>query len=105
MVPVVATIVSSASRVAGRRGARTGSNLRAATVPTAHAHRVELLELIDDAPADAPAGILELRDCHTAMVEITAPELDPAARIIRVPLTKLRRSPDPLSWDRLASRL
>jgi hypothetical protein len=49
--------------------------------------RVELLEPIDD----APAGVLELRDRDTAMVEITAPELDPAARIIFVPLVKLRR--------------
>jgi hypothetical protein len=53
--------------------------------------RVELLEPIDDAPAGARGGILELRDRDTAMVEITAPELDPAARIIFVPLVKLRR--------------
>ena len=53
--------------------------------------RVELLEPIDDAPAGARGGVLELRDPDTAMVEITAPELDPAARIIFVPLVKLRR--------------
>ena len=49
--------------------------------------RVELLEPI----AGARGGVLELRDRDTAMVEITAPKLDPAARIIFVPLTKLRR--------------
>ena len=53
--------------------------------------RVELLEPIDDAFAGARGGVLELRDRATAMVEITAPELDPAARIIFAPLTKLRR--------------
>jgi hypothetical protein len=53
--------------------------------------RVELLEPIDDAPAGARGGVLELRDRDTAMVEITAPKLDPAARIIFVPLAKLRR--------------
>jgi hypothetical protein len=53
--------------------------------------RVELLEPIDDAPAGARGGVLELRDRHTAMVEITMPKLDPAARIIFVPLAKLRR--------------
>jgi hypothetical protein len=52
--------------------------------------RVELLEPIDDAPAGA-RGVLELRDRDTAMVEITAPKLAPAARIIFVPLAKLRR--------------
>jgi hypothetical protein len=54
-------------------------------------HRVELLEPMDAAPAGARGGVLELRDRDTAMVEITTPELDPAARIIFVPLTKLRR--------------
>ena len=53
--------------------------------------RVKLLEPIDDAPAGARGGVLELRDRDTAMVKITAPELDPAARIIFVPLVKLRR--------------
>lgn len=53
--------------------------------------RVELLEPIDDAPASARGGVLELRDRDTAMVEITAPQLDPAARIIFVPVAKLRR--------------
>jgi hypothetical protein len=53
--------------------------------------RVELLEPIDDAPAGARGGVLELRDRDTAMVEITTPDLDAAARIIFVPLAKLRR--------------
>ena len=53
--------------------------------------RVELLEPIDDAPPGARGGVLELRDHDTAMVEITTPKLDPAARIIFVPVAKLRR--------------
>jgi hypothetical protein len=53
--------------------------------------RVELLEPVDDVPAGARGGVLELRDGDTAMVEITSPEFDPAARIIFVPLAKLRR--------------
>ena len=52
---------------------------------------VELLEPIDDAPAGARGGVLELRDRDTAMVEITTPRLDSAARIVFVPLAKLRR--------------
>jgi hypothetical protein len=53
--------------------------------------RVELLEPVDDAPAGAYGGVLELRDGDIAMVEITTPELDAAARIVFVPLAKLRR--------------
>jgi hypothetical protein len=53
--------------------------------------RAELLEPIDDAPAGARGGVLEMRGRDTAMVEITTPTLDPAARIIFVPLAKLRR--------------
>ena len=41
--------------------------------------RVELLEPLDDAPAGARGGVLELRDGDIATVEITSPELDPAA--------------------------
>jgi hypothetical protein len=52
--------------------------------------RVELIEPVDDAPAGARGGVLELRDGDTAVVEITSPELDPAARIVFVPVTKLR---------------
>lgn len=53
--------------------------------------RVELLEPVDDAPAGARGGVLELRDGEVAMVEITTPALDPAARIVFVPLRTLRR--------------
>ena len=53
--------------------------------------RVELLEPIDDVPAGARGGVLELRDGEVAMIEITTPDLDPAARIVFVPLAKLRR--------------
>jgi hypothetical protein len=56
--------------------------------------RVELTEPVDGAPAGARGGVLELRDGDTAMVEITTPELDPAARIVFVPLATLRRLPD-----------
>jgi hypothetical protein len=52
---------------------------------------VELTEAVDDAPAGARGGVLELRDGSTAMVEITSPKLDSAARIVFVPLAKLRR--------------
>lgn len=52
---------------------------------------VEFIEPVDDAPAGARGGVLELRDDDTAMVEITTPELDPAARIVFAPLAKLRR--------------
>lgn len=52
---------------------------------------VELRERVDEAPAGARGGVLELRDGNVAMVEITEPELDPAARIVFVPLPKLRR--------------
>ena len=56
--------------------------------------RGELLESVDDAPAGARGGVLELRDGEVAMVEITTPELDPAARVVFVPLVKLRRLTD-----------
>jgi len=39
--------------------------------------RVELIEPVDDAPAGARGGVLELGDGDTAMVEITTPGLDP----------------------------
>jgi hypothetical protein len=51
---------------------------------------VELTEAIDDAPAGARGGVLELYDRETAMVEITEPELGSAARIVFVALGKLR---------------
>lgn len=53
--------------------------------------RVELVEPIDDVPAGARGGVLELPEGHTAMVEITTPELDSATRIVFVPLATLRR--------------
>jgi hypothetical protein len=51
---------------------------------------VELTEHIDDAPAGARGGVLELRQDNTAMVEITDPPLDAAERIVFAPLAKLR---------------
>lgn len=51
---------------------------------------VELTAPVDDAPAGARGGVLELRPGGTAMVEITEPALDPAARIVFAPLRKLR---------------
>lgn len=51
---------------------------------------VELTERVDDAPAGARAGVLELREGDTAMIEVTKPDLGPAARIVFVPLGKLR---------------
>jgi len=52
---------------------------------------VVLLEPVDDAPGGARGSVLELRDGDTAMVEITTPKLGPSARIVFVPLAKLRR--------------
>jgi hypothetical protein len=55
---------------------------------------VELTEPIDDIPAGATGGLLELMEENTAMVEITSiPELDAVERIIFPPLAKLRRIP------------
>jgi hypothetical protein len=51
---------------------------------------VELTEPVDDAPAGARGGVLELRADETAMVEIMEPPLDAAARIVFVPIAKLR---------------
>ena len=51
---------------------------------------VELTERIDDAPAGARGGVLELYTPDTAMLEILEPELGPAARIIFARLDKLR---------------
>jgi hypothetical protein len=51
---------------------------------------VELTEAIDDAPTGARGGVLELRGGDKAMVEITEPALDAAARIVFAPLAKLR---------------
>lgn len=51
---------------------------------------VELTERVDDAPAGARGGVLELYTPEVAMVEILEPNLNAAARIIFVPLDKLR---------------
>lgn len=51
---------------------------------------VRLTERVDDAPAGARGGVLEVRDGDTAMIEVTEPELGPAARIVFAPLDKLR---------------
>jgi hypothetical protein len=51
---------------------------------------VELTETVEDAPAGARGGVLELRDGDTAMIEVTKPDLGPAARIVFAPLSKLR---------------
>jgi hypothetical protein len=51
---------------------------------------VELTEAVDDAPAGARGGVLELRGDDAAMIEVTKPELGPAERIVFAPLDKLR---------------
>lgn len=51
---------------------------------------VELTSSVDDAPAGARGGVLELHPDETAMVEITEPPLDGAARIVFAPLAKLK---------------
>lgn len=51
---------------------------------------VELTEAVDEAPAGARGGVLELRPGDKAMVEITNPALGAAARIVFAPLRKLR---------------
>jgi len=50
-----------------------------------------LTEAVDEAPTGARGGVLELRDGGTAMVEITTPELDAAARIVFAPARETRR--------------
>jgi len=54
--------------------------------------RVELSERIDDVPAGARGGVLDLRDEDIAMVEITDPPLDAVDRILFVPVSQLRLS-------------
>lgn len=51
---------------------------------------VELTERVDDAPAGARGGVLELRERDMAMIEITKPDLGPAARIVFAPVSKVR---------------
>ena len=54
--------------------------------------RVELSERIDDVPAGARGGVLDLRDEDIAMVEITDPPLDAVDRILFVPVSQVRLS-------------
>lgn len=56
---------------------------------------VELTETVDDAPAGARGGVLEIYREGVAMVEILEPNLDAAARIVFVPLEKMRHSTRP----------
>lgn len=51
---------------------------------------VELMEPVDDAPAGARGGVLELHPDETAMMEITDPPLAGAARIVFAPVAKLQ---------------
>lgn len=51
---------------------------------------VELTERVDDAPAGARGGVLELYRPEVAMIEVLEPELGGAERIIFAPLDKLR---------------
>lgn len=52
---------------------------------------VELTEPVDDVPAGARGGVLEMRG-DGAMVEITSLSLDAVDRIVFAPLAKLRRT-------------
>jgi hypothetical protein len=52
---------------------------------------VELTEPVDEVPVGTRGGVLELTDAATAMVEVAAPELDAAERIVFAPLSSLRR--------------
>lgn len=58
--------------------------------PIAEFDIVELTETFDHAPAGARGGVLELHPVNKAMVEITEPPLDGAARIVLVPLANLK---------------
>ena len=58
--------------------------------PIAEFDIVELTEAVDDAPAGSRGGVLELHPDDTAMLEITEPPLDAAARIVFAPVAKLR---------------
>jgi hypothetical protein len=52
---------------------------------------VELIEPVDEAPAGARGGVLEMTDPGTAMVEVLSPEIGAVERILFAPLTSLRR--------------
>lgn len=51
---------------------------------------VELTAAVDDAPAGARGGVLEMRPDGFAMVEVLEPHLDAAARIVFAPASELR---------------
>lgn len=51
---------------------------------------VELTTAVDDAPAGACGGVLEMRPDGVAMVEVLKPHLDAAARIVFAPISQLR---------------
>ena len=51
---------------------------------------VELVAAVDDAPAGARGGVVEMRPDGFAMVEVLEPRLDAAARIVFVPASELR---------------
>jgi hypothetical protein len=51
---------------------------------------VELTEAASEAPAGARGGVLEFANADTAMVEILEPKLGGAARIVFMPIDKLR---------------
>lgn len=52
---------------------------------------VELIEPVDEAPAGARGGVLEMTDANTAMVEVLSPDLGAVERIVFAPLASLRR--------------
>ena len=54
---------------------------------------VELTVAVDDAPAGARGGVLEMRPDGFAMVEVLEPHLDAAARIVFVSASGLRQIP------------
>ena len=56
---------------------------------------VELTQAVDDAPAGAKGGVLEIYREGVAMVEILEPELGAAARIVFVPVDTLRHTTRP----------
>ena len=62
----------------------------AATREIAAFDLVELIELVDAAPAGARGGVLEIYTDGTAMLEITEPELDGLERIVFCPISTLR---------------
>jgi hypothetical protein len=58
---------------------------------------VELTEPVEDVPAGARGGVVEMRADGFAMVEILEPHLGPAERIVFVPVDELRLSEAPQS--------